>query len=63
VGLLIFFTLIWPHDATRRMVWDAKADNWFWIHLAQAIAFTVLAIFAFQRLARANPHDKARAEN
>lgn len=53
-GLLIFFTSIWPHDAARRLVWDSGTDHWFWIHAAQAIAFTVLAVWAFQRLARVN---------
>jgi membrane protease YdiL (CAAX protease family) len=52
VGLLIFFTLVWPHDAARRLVWDRGTDNWFWMHVAQAIVLTVLAAWAFQRLAR-----------
>jgi membrane protease YdiL (CAAX protease family) len=51
VGLLIFFTLIWPRDATRRLVLESGTDNWFWIHLGQAIVFTVLAVWAFRRLA------------
>jgi hypothetical protein len=52
VGDLVFFTLIWPHDATRRLVTEGGADGWFWIHLAQAAIFTTLAILGFQRLAR-----------
>lgn len=52
VGDLTFFTLVWPHDAARRLVSDGGTDNWFWIHVAQAIVFTALAIWAFQRLAR-----------
>jgi membrane protease YdiL (CAAX protease family) len=52
IGDLTFFTLVWPHDATRRLVFDSGTDNWFWIHVAQAIVFTVLAVWAFQRLAR-----------
>jgi membrane protease YdiL (CAAX protease family) len=51
IGDLTFFTLVWPHDATRQLVWDNGADNWFWVHVAQAIVFTVLAGWAFQRLA------------
>jgi len=51
VGLLIFFTLIWPRDAARPLIAVAGFDNWLWIHLAQAILFTVLALWAFQRLA------------
>jgi hypothetical protein len=57
VGLLIFFTLIWPQDAARRLVWEGGIDNWFWIHITQAIAFTVLAVWAFQRLARVSSRD------
>ncbi|HTC77924.1 MAG TPA: type II CAAX endopeptidase family protein [Terriglobales bacterium] len=59
VGLLIFFTLIWPHDAARQLVLESGADNWFWIHLAQGIVFTVLAVPAFQRLARVSRQDGA----
>ena len=47
VGDLTFFLLVWPHDATRRLVWEGGADRWFWIHLAQALVFSGLAIFAF----------------
>jgi|HubBroStandDraft_6_1064221.scaffolds.fasta_scaffold01985_3 membrane protease YdiL (CAAX protease family) len=54
VGLLIFFTLVWPHDAARRLVWDSGTDNWFWMHVAQAILFTMLAVWAFQRLMGVN---------
>ncbi|HTS37331.1 MAG TPA: type II CAAX endopeptidase family protein [Candidatus Solibacter sp.] len=52
VGLLVFFTLIWPRDAARRLVLQSGTDNWFWIHVAQAIVFTVLAVWAFRRLAK-----------
>jgi membrane protease YdiL (CAAX protease family) len=51
VGLLLFFTLIWPHDLTRRLVRDGGTDTWFWVHVAQAIVFTALAMAAFVRLA------------
>ena len=37
IGDLTFFTLVWPNDAARRLVWDSGPDNWFWIHVAQAI--------------------------
>ena len=52
LGLLIFFTLVWPHDAARRMVWEGGADPWFWVHVAQTVIFTVLAVLAFSQLAR-----------
>jgi membrane protease YdiL (CAAX protease family) len=50
IGDLTFFTLVWPHDAARRLILESGADNWFWIHVAQAIVFTMLAGWAFQRL-------------
>lgn len=50
---LTFFTLVWPYDTQRRLIWETGvSDTWFWIHLAQAIIFTMLAILAFRRLAR-----------
>ncbi len=52
VGLLVFFTLIWPRDAARRLVLQSGTDNWFWIHAAQVIVFSVLAVWAFRRLAK-----------
>jgi membrane protease YdiL (CAAX protease family) len=42
VGLLVFFTLVWP---------QAGLDPWFWVHLAQATVFAILTIWAFRRLA------------
>ncbi|HEX4310890.1 MAG TPA: type II CAAX endopeptidase family protein [Acidobacteriaceae bacterium] len=64
VALLIFFTVVWPHDAARRLVWDGGTDNWFWIHVAQAIVFSGLSVWAFQRLAKVSiqdPHVEAKA--
>jgi membrane protease YdiL (CAAX protease family) len=52
IGLVIFFSLVWPHDAARRLVWEGGADLWFWVHLAQAIVFTLPAAWAFRRLAK-----------
>jgi membrane protease YdiL (CAAX protease family) len=53
IGLLVFFTLIWPHDAARRLVWEVGTDSWFWAHLSQTVLFAALAIWAFRRLAKA----------
>jgi membrane protease YdiL (CAAX protease family) len=47
-GILAFFTIVWPQDATRTM----GADAWFWIHVVQAMVFAILAILAFGRLAK-----------
>jgi membrane protease YdiL (CAAX protease family) len=52
IGDLTFFTLVWPNDAARKLIWDSGADSWFWVHVAQAIVFSVLAVMSFRRLAR-----------
>ena len=52
IGLLVFFTLVWPGDALRSLVGSGDANTWFWIHGAQTLAFAVLAILAFIQLAR-----------
>ncbi len=57
IGDLTFFTLVWPHDAARRLVLDSGTDHWFWIHVTQAIVFTVLAVWSFQRLAGESRQD------
>jgi membrane protease YdiL (CAAX protease family) len=57
-GLLVFFSLIWPADRSRRLVTDGGADAWFWVHAGQAIIFTALAIMAFRHLAQIrSPHE------
>lgn len=54
-GLMVFFLMIWPHDASRRLVSAGGADAWFWLHLAQAVGLGALAIAAFARLAALRP--------
>jgi membrane protease YdiL (CAAX protease family) len=51
-GIFAFFTLVWPQDPQRTLVWNTGADGWFWLNAAQAVIFTVLAILAFRRLAK-----------
>jgi membrane protease YdiL (CAAX protease family) len=50
---LTFFTLVWPHDAGRRLVSEGGADAWFWVHVAQVVVFGGLCLWANLRLARA----------
>ena len=50
IGLLIFFTLIWPYDATRVLISEGGAKRWFWIHVGQIIICGTLAVFTFYRL-------------
>jgi len=52
IGDLTFFALVWPYDTKRQLVWETGANGWFWLHVAQAIIFTALAIVAFTHLAR-----------
>lgn len=52
VGLVVFFSLIWPNDPARQLIESSGADPWFWIHVAQTIVFGVLAILGFNHLAR-----------
>ena len=52
IGLLTFFTLVWPYDAARRLSAKGDADVWLWIHCVQAIIFAALAILAFKVLAK-----------
>jgi hypothetical protein len=59
IGLLIFFTLVWPYDAQRRLVWETGTNTGFWLAAAQAIIFTVLALLAFIRLTRVTKHTQA----
>jgi membrane protease YdiL (CAAX protease family) len=49
---LTFFTLVWPHDATRLLIREHGADTWLWVHVAQALGFTAIAILAYRRLAK-----------
>jgi membrane protease YdiL (CAAX protease family) len=55
LGDLTFFMLIWPRDSARVLVSAGGADKWFWMHVAQAIVFTALALMAFRRLAKHAP--------
>jgi len=52
LGLLSFFTLIWPNDPARRLVSDGGADIWFYAHAVQVVVFALLASLALSRLAR-----------
>jgi membrane protease YdiL (CAAX protease family) len=50
IGLLVFFTLIWPYDATRVLISEGGAKRWFWIHVAQIVICGTLAVVTFYRL-------------
>jgi hypothetical protein len=59
VGLVVFFSLIWPNNPARPLIDDSGADAWFWIHVAQTIVFGALAILGFYQLARVTKTDRA----
>ena len=50
IAVLISSILFWPNDATRVLVTAGGADAWFWLHVAQALIFTALALIVFMRL-------------
>ncbi len=52
LGILAFFTLVWPYDPLRQLVSQGGMDINFWIYLAEGVIFTGLAIMAFQKLRR-----------
>ena len=52
LGLLAFFTLVWPGDRIRQLVGAGDAGSWLGIHAAQAGIFAMLAALAFWQLAR-----------
>lgn len=61
LGDLVFFTVVWPFDSTRPLVGESGTGSWFWLHVAQAIVFTALALVAFARLAKtARPLDERK---
>ncbi len=51
IGLLAFFTLVWPADVIRQVAGHGTTELWFWIHVAQTLVFAGLAILAFIHLA------------
>jgi membrane protease YdiL (CAAX protease family) len=49
-GDLVFFTLVWPHDGTRRLIGETGLDAGFWLTLAMLIVCSALWLVAFRRL-------------
>jgi membrane protease YdiL (CAAX protease family) len=50
MSLLIFFVLVWPFDPQRPLVGEVGSDGWLWLHIAQGVAFSIAAVWAFRRL-------------
>src|SRR5205814_2058246 len=53
IGLLIFFTLVWPADASRATVALGQADASFWLEVVACIALAAASAFVFAGLADA----------
>jgi membrane protease YdiL (CAAX protease family) len=51
-GDLTFFTLVWSHDAGRRLVSEGGADAWFYANVAMLAVFSPLSLLAFRQLTR-----------
>ncbi|MFI4974261.1 MAG: CPBP family intramembrane glutamic endopeptidase [Caulobacterales bacterium] len=49
-GDLTFFTMVWSHDAGRKLVSEGGANGWFFANVAILIVFTPLTILAIRRL-------------
>lgn len=52
LGLLIFFSVVWPSDQQRQVIWKTGVNLGFWFAVAQAAIFSLLAIVTFAQLAR-----------
>lgn len=63
LGLLIFFTLVWPYDGQRRLIWETGGNSGFWLAAASAIIFTILALLAFIQLALVAKRTQAGGDN
>jgi membrane protease YdiL (CAAX protease family) len=50
LGLLLFFTAIWPYDSSRHAIVSVTTSLWFWIHVVQFVICGGLALVAFRRL-------------
>lgn len=51
-GDLTFFTLVWSHDAGRKLIGEGGANAWFFANIALIVVFTPLCILAFRQLVR-----------
>ena len=58
---LTFFTLVWSHDAGRKLLGEGGADGWFYANLALLAVFTPLALLGFRQLVRVTAAGHAEA--
>jgi membrane protease YdiL (CAAX protease family) len=60
-GDLVFFTLVWPHDGTRRLIGETGFDGAVWLTLAILVAGSGAWLFAFRRLIAVTRDERAPA--
>ena len=60
-GDLTFFTLVWSHDAGRKLLSEGGADGWFFLNVALIAVFTPLALLAFRQLVRVTASPERRS--
>ena len=63
IGLFVFFLVIWPHDPERRLVFTDGTDAWFWMHVAQTIVCSALAVWVLGQLPRTGDPDPLCSES
>ncbi len=51
LGILVFFTLVWPNDPARPLLSASGPDAGFWLSAASVAVFGGLAVLAFFKLA------------
>lgn len=51
VGLLVFFSVIWPTDRYRHPVPLGRQDGLFWVEVFACVALAVISFVTFRRLA------------
>ena len=49
LGDLTFFTLVWPHDAGRKLISEGGADAGFYANVALLVVVTLLWALAFRQ--------------
>jgi membrane protease YdiL (CAAX protease family) len=60
-GLLVFFTVVWPSDQQRRLIWESGAGPGFWFAVTLTAISLLLAILTFSQLARSTSDVRPRA--
>jgi len=60
-GDLTFFTMVWNHDAGRKLIGEGGANGWFYLNVALLVVFTPPCLLAFRQLVKATRGDVGKA--